>query len=126
LESVEGETGGIGADLVRDDGRSGALTPDLELIDSGRAECIAGGHHDRGSRALELLRELADRCRLAGAIDADDENNVRFDGCIQRQRFRDRREYALDLLGEYIANILERDALGIAALRQRRGDAARR
>src|SRR5690606_5010487 len=69
LERIEGEACGIRSDLVRDYWRARALAPDLELVDGCGAEGIARGHHDRAAGALELLRKLADRRRLAGAID---------------------------------------------------------
>ena len=46
-QRVEGEARRVGALLARDDARAGALAPDLQLLDRGGAERVAGGEHDR-------------------------------------------------------------------------------
>ena len=52
LEGVEGEARGVGAELRGDDRRAGALAPDLQLLDRGGAERVAGGeHHLQPARA---------------------------------------------------------------------------
>ena len=52
----------------------------------------------------ELLRELADRRRLAGAVDADDEDHARLRADVQRRRLA---EQLRDLLRERLAEIAE-------------------
>ncbi len=76
-QRVIDEAGGVGACGAGDDGRAGALAPDAELIDGGGAERVAGGEHHLLAVAVKLCGELADGRRLAGAVDADNENDVR-------------------------------------------------
>ncbi len=76
LQRIEGEARGVGADIAGDDGRAGALAPDLELIDGGGAEGVAGRQHDAVAFTGELRRQLADGGRLAAAVDAEHEHDV--------------------------------------------------
>ena len=76
-EGLERKARGIRALLARDDGCAGAAAPDLELIDRGGAERVAGGEHHVAALGAEACRELADRGGLAGAIHADDEDHER-------------------------------------------------
>ena len=56
----------------------GALAPALELLDGGGAERVRRADHDRRPSVLRRCHgELADRRRLAGAVDADDEDHGR-------------------------------------------------
>jgi hypothetical protein len=52
-----------------------ALAPHVELLHGGGAEGVASGEHDLLALALQLGRELADRGRLADAVDADDHHH---------------------------------------------------
>src|SRR5690606_4937533 len=61
--------------------------------------------------------------RLAGAIDADDEDDVRLVGRIEHEGLGDRHQYALDFLGEHRAHVLLRNAFGKTALGERGRDA---
>ncbi len=97
LEGVECEAGGIGAGVAGDDFGLRALAPDLELVDGCGAEGVAGGEHDILAFGFQLCREFADGCRFAGAIDADDKNDVRLVCSVDGERFGDRREDLLDL-----------------------------
>ena len=57
-------------------GTSEPLAPDLELVDGGGAEGVAGGEQDRcGRSVLVVVGELGDRGRLADAVDADDQDH---------------------------------------------------
>ena len=60
------------------------VAPDLELLDRGGAERVAGGEHDRSALGAELGGELADGRGLARAVDADDQDHER----LARRRSR--------------------------------------
>lgn len=60
-----------------DDLHAGALRPDGELVGGRRAERVRGGQEHTVALLLELGSELADRRRLADAVDADDEHDRR-------------------------------------------------
>ena len=72
---VEDDRARVGALLVRDDLGADDLAPALELLDRRRAERVAGGDHDLLAVLAVRLRELGDARRLAGAVDADDEDH---------------------------------------------------
>ena len=76
-QRIEDEAGGVGAGRAGDDLGAGALAPDLQLLDGGGAERVAGGEHHLLPSRRRLRGELADRGGLAGAVDADDEDDVR-------------------------------------------------
>ena len=77
-EAVEDDGRRIGAFFVAHDLGARALRPDRQLLGGCGAKRVAGDEHDR-MPALALLRgELADRRRLAGAVDADDQHHVRY------------------------------------------------
>ena len=90
---------GIGAARRADEVGTRALGPDLELLLRRRAERVRRADEHRAAVLAELLRELADRRRLAGSVDADDEDHAR--AGVERE---DRRaaEERLDLVGEGI------------------------
>ena len=77
LDGVEGDSRRVGSLLVLNDGHARALAPDLELVDGRRAEGVGRGEQDRLALALVVGGELADRRRLARAVDADDEQDRR-------------------------------------------------
>src|SRR5205085_7529169 len=77
LDRVVGDGGRIAAALAADEVRSGAIGPDLELLLSGGAERVGRAEDDRATVLSESVRELADRRRLAGAVDAHDEDDAR-------------------------------------------------
>ena len=72
---VEDDGAGVGALLVRDDVGADDLAPGLELLDGGGAERVGGGDDDLLAVLAVGLRELGDARRLAGAVDADDEDD---------------------------------------------------
>ncbi len=53
-----------------------ALAPGLQLFDRGGAEGVAGGQHDALALVLQPLGQLADGGGLAGAVDADHQNDL--------------------------------------------------
>ena len=105
---------------------NGAPRPDPQLLDRGGAERVARGEHDRLALASELGGELADRRRLAGAVDADDEDDERALARVDLERARDRRQRALDFLGENRLHRLGRDALLVAPAPDRLANPCRR
>jgi hypothetical protein len=59
--------------------------PHLQLLDGGGAERIAGGEHDGAAHLpRQVPGELAERRRLAGAVDARDEDDRRLGAQIDR------------------------------------------
>ena len=77
LDRVVGDRGRVRPALAADELGAGALGPDLELLLGGRAERVGGAEHDGVAVLAQALGELADRRRLAGAVDADDEDDAR-------------------------------------------------
>ena len=77
LDAVEDDSGGVAAFLAGDDRRADAVAPDLQLLDRGGAEGVAGGEQDAIILLLQPMAELADGGRLAGAVDADHQDDVR-------------------------------------------------
>ena len=75
-------------------------------------------------RALgaELGGELADGGGLAGAVDADDEDDMRLQRRVDDERPGDRREHLLDLVGEHGLDLVVADLLVVAAGAERIGD----
>ena len=72
-DGVEDDGRGIGARLRADEVDAGPLRPDLELLDGRGAERVGGADQRRPASILDQARQLADRGRLAGAVDADDQ-----------------------------------------------------
>ncbi len=97
----------------------GALRPDLELLLGGRAERVGGAQQDGAVVLAQLLRELADRRRLARAVDADDEDHGRLLAEVERPRLAEHRR---DLLLERLAQIAEL-AAGLEPAHELRGRA---
>src|SRR5579885_2933506 len=69
-DRVEDDGGRVGAGFLLDDFYAVALRPDFKLLDGGGAE------NDAVPLLAEAVCELADAGGLAGAIDADDENDA--------------------------------------------------
>ena len=86
--------------LPRDDRRADPVAPDLQLLDRGGAEGVAGGEENAIILLLQPVAELADRGRLARAVDADHEDDVRAGKARDFQRLGDRGEDLFDLFGE--------------------------
>ena len=77
VEGIEHDRPGIRAWRVGDDRDAGAIRPDPELVDGRGAERVRRGEDDRPALAEVARGELADRRRLARAVDADDEDDRR-------------------------------------------------
>ncbi len=71
-----------------------------------------------------MLGQLADRRRLAAAVDPDDEDHERLLRRIDAQRLHHRLDQPDDLLGERGAHLLGRDLLVEAGSPERRDDLA--
>ena len=86
-DGVERDRPGIGPLRAGDDLAAGALRPALELLDGGGAEGVGGAEHDvEAELALQVPGELADRRRLAGAVDADGHDHRRLVAHVDRAR----------------------------------------
>ena len=75
VERVVRDGGRVAAALGADEVRARALRPDLELLLRRGAVRVGRGDEDGAAVLGELRGELADRRRLAGAVDADDEDH---------------------------------------------------
>src|SRR5581483_53427 len=102
LDRVVGDGRRIGAPDRADEVGVRALRPDLELLLGGGAEGVGGRDEHRAAVLAQLLRELPDRRRLAGAVDADDED----DGGTRGERERRRSaEQARELLRQRLRQV---------------------
>src|SRR5690606_24002330 len=70
LDGVEDHRARVAALGAADDVGAAALGPGLELLGGRGPERVAGGHHDRATALHLLATHLADRRRLAHAVDA--------------------------------------------------------
>jgi hypothetical protein len=77
LDGVEGEAGGVGALFARHDLRPDPARPQAQLLDRRGAERIARRQRHLQPVGGEFGGEFADRRRLAGAVDADHQNDER-------------------------------------------------
>ena len=124
LDAVEDDAGRIAAFLAGDHRRADALAPDLQLLDRCGAEGVAGSEQDAIILLLQPVCELADGRRLAGAVDADDEDHVRTWKARDFQRLGDRSQDLFDLLGKDRSKAALVEALELL-LRDRLADAVR-
>jgi hypothetical protein len=124
FDAVEHDPGRVAAFLAGDHRSIDALAPDPELLDRGGAERIAGGEQHAIILFLQPMPELADRRRLARAIDADDEDHVGPRKTPHLQRLGDRCEDLFYLFGENRAEAAFVEALE-PLLRDRLADPAR-
>ena len=86
FERIEDHRARIGAGLLGAEQRAGALGPDVQLLDRGGAESVAGGEHDTVMLLMQRPRELADARGLARSVHADDSTTRRPCGRIDAQR----------------------------------------
>ncbi len=87
LDRLVGDRCGVRPALGADERRVGALRPDLQLLFGGRAKRVCSAQDDRMAVLAQPLGQLADRRRLAGAVDADDEQDARVGVHVERRRF---------------------------------------
>ncbi len=120
-DGVVGDGGGIAAPLAADEPCVGALGPDLELLLGRGAERVGGADRDLATALAEALRELADRGRLAGAVDPDDEDHGRLVRDVERRRLAEQRGDLLRERGLQLGQVLPR--LEAANQLRRRPDA---
>src|SRR5690606_31612375 len=92
-------------------------------LDRGRAKRVAGGEDDGAAFRAQAMAELADRRRLAGAVDADDENHERLLRRVDRERHLDGTQQLEQRAAQRVGGRLERAALDLTeAVDQPRGD----
>ncbi len=77
VERVVDDGPGIRPGRVRHDRDARPVGPDAELVDGSGTERIRGGQNHDLALGYVARRELADRGRLAGAVDADDQHDRR-------------------------------------------------
>ncbi len=92
LEAVEDHCGRFGTGLLRDDRYPIALRPHLELFARRRAKGIAGRQHHRTPLSQQPVGQLADGGGLAGAVDADHQDDIGLDPRVDDERLLDRCE----------------------------------
>ena len=100
LDPVIDDPGRVAAFLADHHRRADAVAPDLELLDRGGAERVAGGEHHAIILFLQPMAQFADGGGLARAVDADHQDDVRARKAPYVQRLGDRGEDLFDLLGE--------------------------
>jgi hypothetical protein len=88
LDPVEGHGRRIGPVLVFDDVGADPLRPYGQLFDRSGAKGITGHQQDRPAGGAIAVRQFADRRRLADAVHADDEDDLRRVTVRRRRRFR--------------------------------------
>ena len=76
LDRLEGDAGGVGALRAAHDVDADALAPGGELLDGGGAERVGRAEGHGEVLGDEDAGELADGGGLAGAVDADDEDDA--------------------------------------------------
>ena len=77
VQRIEGHAGWVAAHLLLHDRYPYPFGPDAYLLDSSGAERISCSKHDLQASLFELIGELADSGRLAHAVHADDEDDIR-------------------------------------------------
>ena len=87
--------GRIGAALGADEVRPRPLRPDLQLLLRRGPIGVGRGHDDRPAVLSEPRRELADRRRLARAVDADDEDHGGLVGNVEDRSLAEELGYLL-------------------------------
>ncbi len=117
FHGVVDDGGRIGALLLGDDRHAVALAPGLQLLHGGGAKGITGGEHDRAAVLAQAMGQFADGGGLAGAVDADHEDDIgtRFPRYHERHAdgFEDRPHVLMQGVHQRlgIAQFLARDAL---------------
>ena len=76
LDRLEGDAGRVAALGAADDVDADPLAPGGELLDGGGAEGVGRAQHDRAVLGDQDPGDLADGGGLAGAVDADDEDDA--------------------------------------------------
>src|SRR5439155_22557926 len=92
LDRVERDGGGIRARLVLDQFEADRLRVFLELFDGPRPEGVRGGDDARVTLLLDVVGELRDRRRLAGAVDPDEHNDEGSRGFLKEAEEVQRRD----------------------------------
>jgi hypothetical protein len=104
------------ARFLGDDGHVVALAPGHQLLACRGAEGVAGGEEDALAVLLEVLGQLADRGRLAGAVHAGDHDHEGLVGFHLEQQF-ERLEEVVQDVGQRLLDRLRRFQLVLAGTR---------
>ena len=118
-EGIEGETRGIRPLRARDHRRSGALAPDLQLLDGSGAKGVAGRQHHLAALGGQLGGQFSDRGGLAGAVDADHQDDERLLCRVDDQRLCHRRQDFFHFGRDHGLHIVGRNGLVVAAVADR-------
>ena len=86
VDRVVRDRRGIAAPLALYELRAGALRPDTELLLRRGTEGVGRGDDDGVAVLAQAVREFPDRRGLAGAVDADDEDDARLAGEVDARR----------------------------------------
>ena len=122
FDRVKGEAGCIRSDVAGKHLAAGPFAPNLQLLYGSSPERITGDEKNTFALVAKLGRQLADRGRLTGSVNADHEDDVRLVSGFDVEFAGNRREDALDLSGKDLANLIRRDALIVAPARDALGD----
>ena len=76
LQRIEQHRRRIAARLVLDDLNASAISPDFELLDRGRAKRVGRSQQHALALRAQRVSQFAGRSGLAGAVHADDENDL--------------------------------------------------
>ena len=92
VPGIEDHGSRVGARLLRYNRHIIALAPGLQLLDRRGPKRVASRKHYRQAGVPEAFRQLADRRRLAGAVDADHQDDERAMCGADVERLRNRLE----------------------------------
>ena len=92
-----------------------ALRPRLELLRRRCPEGVGGPDHDARTGLVQLVGQLADRRRLAGPVDAHDEDHGRLAAEVERSALERLLEPGSDDALQLVAQLLGRPQAGPAA-----------
>ncbi len=109
---VVGDGRRVAAALRADEVRARPLGPDLELLLRRRAVRVRRGDEDGAAVLRELRGELADRRRLARAVDADDEDHGGRVREVERRRLAEKRGDLVGKVGDPAARLEPLHELG--------------
>jgi len=100
LQAIVYHRGRVRSLLLCNDRYVVALTPGLQLLDSGGPEGIAGGQHDFQTLLLETMGEFTDGRGLAGTVDANHQYDVGTNTRRNLQYLAPGREYRLHVIAQ--------------------------
>ena len=98
FDRIEHDPCRIAAFGAGDDRYADPVRPHLQLANGGSTECVAGREHDTIILFEEKMCELCNGRRLARAVDADNQNDLRPGERVDVERFRHGRKNCRDLI----------------------------